>query len=125
MAIRTMSRLAVCCRPALLLGLAAVLSGSTLAGEPPEPSTFDPGAWLRQHKLGRLTTRTPQSGKALQPLSATTLQEWEKERRLYAAALRELIGPWPRKRPELAARVLAKDAFPKYARYKVGFRSVS
>src|SRR5947209_16850338 len=42
----------------------------------------------------------------------------------YARALRELIGPWPAQRPELKARVLEQKEFPKYTRYKVGFRSL-
>jgi dienelactone hydrolase len=102
--------------PALLICAAVLFSG--------EPAPFDPAAWLKERKLGRLTIETPQSGKPLQPLAARTLAEWERERALYARALRELIGPWPDQRPELKARVLEQKEFPKYTRYKVGFRSL-
>jgi cephalosporin-C deacetylase-like acetyl esterase len=85
---------------------------------------FDPDAWLKKHKLGRLKTRTPQSGKHLRPLAARTLGEWKEERALYERALRELIGPWPKRPPALAPRVLAERAFPRYTRFKVGFRTL-
>jgi dienelactone hydrolase len=86
---------------------------------------FDPADWLRERKLGRLITRTPQSGKALQPIAARTLAEWKEERKAYLAALRELIGPWSERRPELRARVIEQKDFDKYTRYKVGFRSLA
>jgi len=95
---------------------------ATLAGQ--ADGKFDPEDWLRRRKLGRLTTATPQAGKALQPLAAKTLPEWDKERKLYEQALRELIGPWPEKRPPLQARVIEEKAFPKYTRFKVGFASL-
>ncbi|MCX8138836.1 MAG: prolyl oligopeptidase family serine peptidase [Gemmataceae bacterium] len=85
---------------------------------------FDPLAWLRARKLGKLTTVTPQSGKPLRGLAAATRAEWEKERALYLQAFRELIGPWPRERPPLQARVIERKEFAQFIRYKVGFRSL-
>jgi dienelactone hydrolase len=86
--------------------------------------SFDPEAWLKARRLGKLTTVTPQSGKPLAPLAATTLRAWEKERTLYEKAFRELIGPWPAKRPPLASRVIERRELGKLTRYKVGFRSL-
>src|SRR5579884_1158905 len=100
------------------LGLAAAARGSK------SNDAFDPEAWLKKRKIGRLTTRTPQSGKPLQALAATTLDEWKAERALYEKALRELIGPWPDKRPGLEARTIEEKRFGKYTRRKVGFRSL-
>ena len=94
------------------------------AAEPPATIDFDPAAWLRERKLGRLTVKTPQSDRPLRAIAAATREEWEKERRLYLEALRELIGPWPAVRPALGARVLEEADFPKYVRYKVGFQSL-
>jgi dienelactone hydrolase len=74
--------------------------------------------------LGRLQTITPQSGKELQPLAAHSRPEWEQERSLHEKALRELIGPWPDKRPALEARVLEHKKEPRWTRYKVGFSSL-
>src|SRR6516164_6894909 len=85
---------------------------AAVAGEPPAAKPFDPAAWLRERHRGRLTTRTPQAGKPLQPLAARSLADWRKERRLYERALRELIGPWPKKRPPLDARVLERRQTP-------------
>jgi dienelactone hydrolase len=107
---------------AIIAGLCACCPAG--AGEPSGPATFDPEQWLRQRKLGRLTVETPQSGKPLQSLAAPSREEWEKERRLYERALRELIGSWPQKRPPLGARVLEEKSFPKWTRYKVSFRSL-
>jgi dienelactone hydrolase len=100
------------------LGLAAVARGVEVN------DAFDPEAWLKKRKIGRLTTRTPQSGKPLQALAATTLDEWKAERALYEKALRELIGPWPQKRPALEARTIEEKTFDKYTRRKVGFCSL-
>ncbi len=85
---------------------------------------FDPAEWLRRRRLGRLTTVTPQAGKPLQPLAARSLDEWEKERTLYATALRELIGAWPGRRPPLQARESESREFPSYTRLKVSFSSL-
>jgi cephalosporin-C deacetylase-like acetyl esterase len=101
--------------------LAALGAAGRAAEEDP---AFDPGQWLRRRKQGRLTVRTPQSGKPLQPLAAKSLKEWEKERPLYEGALRELIGPWPEKRPDLKARVLEEEKAERWTRYKVGFQSL-
>jgi dienelactone hydrolase len=106
------------------LGTAVPLVLDTGANDKGLPDTFDPKDWLRKRKIGRLTTRTPQSGKPLQPLAAQTLDGWKEERLLYLKALYELIGRWPRKRPALEARVLEEKVFPKYTRRKVGFRSL-
>ena len=85
------------------LGIACGLAyAASVKGVEPN-DTFDPDAWLRQRKMGRLRTVTPQSNKPLQPIAAQTLAEWQKERLLYEKALRELIGSWPQKRPALAA----------------------
>ncbi len=109
-------------RQSLALAGSLGVATATPAAEPPDP--FDPAAWLRQRRLGKLTTRTPQSGKPLQPLAAATLDAWKKERALYENALRELIGPWPEKRPDLRARVIEQREFDKYTRHKVGFRTL-
>lgn len=85
---------------------------------------FDPLAWLQARRLGKLATVTPQSGKPLQAIAATTREAWEKERSLYEAAWRELIGPWPRERPALQSRILERHDFAEFIRYKVGFRSL-
>jgi dienelactone hydrolase len=106
------------------LGVAGTFAIAPTAWGADANDTFDPEAWLRKRQLGRLTTRTPQSGKPLQPLAAQTLDEWKTERALYEKALRELIGAWPEKRPALEARVLEEKAFPKYTRTKVGFRTL-
>jgi dienelactone hydrolase len=111
-------------RSFLALAGGAPFLPAAAAGADTPPDTFDPGAWLRKHRLGRLTTRTPQSGKPLQPLAARTLADWKGERALYEKALRELLGPWPAKRPALRPRVLAEKAFPRYTRYKVAFRTL-
>jgi dienelactone hydrolase len=109
----------------LLFGPVTALALATvLAGGQPRADRFDPEAWLRQRHLGRLTVRTPQSGKPLQPLAARTLGEWRQERRLYERALRQLIGPWPDRRPPLQARVLETKAAAKWTRYKVAFQSL-
>ena len=94
------------------------------ADETPATIGFDPAAWLRERNLGRLTVKTPQSDRPLRAIAATTREEWEKERKLYLEALRELIGPWPAVRPELGARVLEEANFQEYRRYKVGFQSL-
>jgi dienelactone hydrolase len=107
-----------CLPHCLAVALALPPAGAT------EPAAFDPAAWLRQRHLGRLTTHTPQTGKPLQPLAARSLADWRKERRLYERALRELIGPWPVKRPPLGARVLEHKVTAKWTRYKVAFRSL-
>jgi dienelactone hydrolase len=99
------------------------LSVSAARGAEEDPA-FDPEVWLRRHKQGRLTARTPQSGKPLQPIAARSLEEWEKERALYERALRELIGPWPEKRPELKPRVIEEKTFEGWVRSKVGFQSL-
>jgi dienelactone hydrolase len=104
-----------------LLTVAAACAAITAADS---PSAFDPQQWLRQRHLGRLTVRTPQSGKELQSLQATTLPEWEKERALYLRAVRELIGPWPERRPALEPRVLETKVTPKWTRYRVAYRSL-
>lgn len=83
---------------------------------------FDPQAWLKKRGLGKLTTVTPQSGKALQSIAANSLAEWNAERALYERALRELIGPWPETRPEVKGRVIEEKGFDKYVRFKVGWR---
>jgi dienelactone hydrolase len=100
----------------------AALASTARGNEPDRP--FDPEAWLKRRHLGRLTTVTPQSGKPLQALASTTLGDWKQERALYEKALRELVGPWPRRRPALEARVLEQKAFARYTRSKVGFRSL-
>jgi dienelactone hydrolase len=106
------------------LGTATPLALATMAPARGLHDTFDPEDWLRKRKIGRLTTRTPQSGKPLQALAAQTLDGWKQERTLYHRALRELIGSWPRKRPALEACLIEREAFPKYTRRKVGFRSL-
>jgi cephalosporin-C deacetylase-like acetyl esterase len=108
------------------LGLAVLLGPAVVAlpAGPSQPSAFNPEQWLRQRGLGRLTIETAQSGKALQPLAAKTLAEWEKERVLYERALRELIGPWPERRPALEPRVLEKKITAKWTRYKVAYRTL-
>jgi dienelactone hydrolase len=103
---------------------AVLLVTGTRAGGQGRQPTFDPAQWLGQRKLGKLTMQTPQSGKPLQALAAKTLAEWEKERVLYQRALRELIGPWPERRPALDARVLEKKVTPKWTRYKVAYRTL-
>jgi hypothetical protein len=40
------------------------LAWAAVRGAEDDPA-FDPGQWLRRHKQGRLTVRTPQSGKPL------------------------------------------------------------
>jgi dienelactone hydrolase len=105
------------------LGAAAALLAPALVRAEPD-DTFDPEAWLKKRKLGRLTTKTPQSDKPLQPIAARSLDEWKKERKLYEVALRELIGPWSEKRPTLEARVIEEKKFDHYTRAKVGFRSL-
>jgi dienelactone hydrolase len=105
------------------LGVAGCLAVATATNGAEPNDVFDPEAWLKKRKLGRLKTETPQSAKPLQPLAAQTLEDWKKERALYETALRELIGPWPEKRPTLGGRVIEEKAFPKYTRLKVGFRS--
>lgn len=111
-------------RTALQMSLAGFgFAGFVRAAETGDPP-FDSEDWLRHRKLGRLTVKTPQSGKKLQPLAAHTLADWEKERALYMQALRELIGPWPDKRPEGKPRVLEEKATDKWVRYKVAFASL-
>jgi dienelactone hydrolase len=105
------------------LGAAAALAVPCFVRAEPG-DVFDPEAWLKERKLGRLTTVTPQSGKPLQPIAARSLDEWKKERALYEAALRELIGPWPKERPALKARVIEEKEFARYTRAKVGFRTL-
>src|SRR5437016_2738823 len=96
----------------------------TPLGMADDSTRFDPASWLRRRKLGRLQTVTLQSGKELQPLAAQSRAEWEKERRGYEKALRELIGPWPEKRPALQARLLEQKKESKWTRYRVSFRSL-
>src|SRR5262249_50881580 len=85
---------------------------------------FHPEDWLRQHKLGKLTITTPQSGKPLQPFQSRSRDDWEQERRAYERAYIELIGPWPRERPPLKAQVLEAQAAGKWTRSKVAFASL-
>lgn len=106
------------------LGLAGSVALAATTQRAESNDTFDPEAWLKKRRLGRLTTQTPQSGKPLQALAARTLDEWKKERALYDKALRELIGGRPDQKPALEARVLDQKDLPKYTRFKVGFRSV-
>jgi cephalosporin-C deacetylase-like acetyl esterase len=105
-------------------GGAALSAAADPARGADEDPVFDPGQWLRRHKQGRLTVRTPQSGKPLAPLAARDRAAWERERALYEEALRELIGPWSRTRPDLKPRVLEEKAGERWTRYKVGFRSL-
>jgi dienelactone hydrolase len=107
-----------------VLGLVLVGAGAAHGDQPARHAPFDPAAWLQVRKLGKLTVQTPQSGKPLQPLGARTLKEWHKERGLYERAVRELIGPWPERRPALEARELEKVVTPKWTRYKVAYRSL-
>jgi dienelactone hydrolase len=105
----------------------AMLSGLALgrwSGAAEADPEFDPAEWLKRHKVGKLTTRTPQSGKKLQPIAARNLAEWEKERALYEKAWRELIGPWPAKRPDLKPRVLEEKKTEAWTRFKVAFQSL-
>jgi dienelactone hydrolase len=106
----------------LLVGLWLAFVPSAGAADPND--AFDPPAWLKARRLGKLTTVTPQSGKPLQPLAATTLGAWKKERALYEKAFRELIGPWPAEWPPLESRIIERRSFEKFTRYKVGFRSL-
>lgn len=106
-----------------LLAALVLLIVSVMLGDEPT-AVFDPGAWLKARKLGKLATATPQSGKPLQPLAASNLDEWEKERACYETAFRELIGPWPKQRPPLQPRILEQQEFEKFIRYKVGFRTL-
>lgn len=111
-------------RPNLPLLVVTVFIISLISrGADPNPG-FDPLAWLKQRKLGKLTTTTPQTGKPLQGLMATTLEEWKRERIQYERAFRELIGPWPSERPPLQSRVIERKEFAKFTRYKVSFRSL-
>jgi hypothetical protein len=86
-------------REAHLGALGLPLALSIRAAEPDD--AFDPNKGLRARRLEKLATITPQSGKPLQSISATPLDEWIEERALYEKALRELIGPWPEKWPPL------------------------
>jgi dienelactone hydrolase len=106
------------------LWFAGSLGGVLASASAAEIGDFDPQAWLRSRNLGKLTVRTPQSDKPLQPLIAKTLSEWEKERALYLQALRELIGPWPQTRPRLDPVVLEQKEFEKFTRFKVSFCSI-
>jgi dienelactone hydrolase len=106
------------------LSCAAVATAVVTAAAADPAARFDPEQWLRQRHLSRLTVKTPQSGKALQPLQAKTLAEWEKERAHYQRAFRELIGPWPERRPALEPRVLEKKVTEKWTRYKITYRSL-
>src|SRR5262249_24898113 len=108
----------------VLSGVVLFALGAGRAAGQAAPDRFDPEAWLRQRHLGRLSVRTPQSGKKLQPLAARTLDEWKRERRLYEKALWELIGPWPRQRPPLRVRVLETKTTAKWTRYQVAFQSL-
>jgi dienelactone hydrolase len=103
---------------------AAVLLSIARAGERRD-AAFDPAAWLARHKLGRLETTSPQSGKPLAPLAARSLDDWKREREQYERALRELVGPWPARRPALNARVIETRKEDDWVRYKVGFRSLA
>jgi hypothetical protein len=86
---------------------------------------FDPATWLQERQLGRIAVRrTPQSDRPLRGVAAATREEWNKERELYLAAVRELIGSWPAERPALDSRVLEEATFPKYTRFKFGFQSL-
>ena len=92
------------------------------------PETFDPEAWLLERGQGLLATVTPQSGRPLVPIQATDLASWLVERELYAAALRELIGPWPAPpplAPPLAPRVLSKRRTALWTRYQVAYQSLA
>jgi dienelactone hydrolase len=106
------------------LSVSGSMALAASAQEGGSSDSFDTAGWLKQRKIGRLTTQTPQCGKPLQVLSAVTLEAWKKERALYERALRELVGAWPQERPALQARVLEEKTFPKYTRFKVGFRSL-
>ena len=109
-------------RRTFLIGTAAAPAGASALSA--AESDFDPGQWLRDRKLGRLTTVTPQSGKPFQPFAARTPAQWIDESALYLKAFRELIGPWPTKRPPLDARVLGEKKTDKWTRYQVSFASL-
>ena len=68
------------------LGVAAGLPLLPAGAAAAPADAFDPDAWLKKHKIGRLSTRTPQSGKPLHPPAAKTLGEWREERALYERA---------------------------------------
>src|SRR5262249_10560653 len=118
MAIRLISKLIV---PFLCL---VIFAGPLVEADEPSGNDFDPAAWLRARKLGRLMVKTPQSDRPLRGIAAATREDWETERGLYLKVLRELIGPWPAERPALSPRVLEEREFPKYVRFKVGFQSL-
>lgn len=85
---------------------------------------FSPDEWLKQRQLGRLTTVTPQSNQPLQPITARTLEEWQVERKLYDAAMWELLGRWPTERPALQPKILETHEVEKWTRFKVSYQSI-
>ncbi len=108
-------------RDFLAAGVATTLTAFPLSALRAE---FDPEAWLKKRKLGRLMARTPQSGRPLQSIAARSLDEWKAERKLYEQAICELIGPWPKDRPPLEPKIVDSEKFERWTRFKVTFQSL-
>jgi dienelactone hydrolase len=90
--------------------------------EPGAP--FNPMAWCAERGLGPLTSKSPQRNLPFRPIVAQDLAAWQKERKKYLNAFREMIGPWPA-RPALSAASYDSYDDPDFTRVRVSFQSLS